>query len=89
MHAAPRLHAFHLVSPISQVSAHAPWARDVRVRQAVAHTVDRQLIVDTLLYGFTTPAYTSITPELAAFRNASRADSNRLISLPGRTYVRW
>ncbi len=46
----------------------APWARDVRVRQALAHAIDRQLIVDTLQYGITMPAYTSITPELEAFR---------------------
>ena len=45
-----------------------PWVRDIRVRQAIAHTIDRQLIVDTLLYGFSSPAYTSITPELEAFR---------------------
>jgi peptide/nickel transport system substrate-binding protein len=46
----------------------SPWMRDVRVRQALAHAIDRQLIVDTLQYGLTTPAYTSITPELEAFR---------------------
>lgn len=46
----------------------APWVRDVRVRQALAHAIDRQLIVDTLQYGLTVPAYTSITPELEAFR---------------------
>lgn len=34
----------------------APWARDVRVRQALVHLTDRQAIVDTLLAGFTTPA---------------------------------
>ena len=45
-----------------------PWVRDIRVRQAIAHTIDRQLLVDTLLDGLTTPAYTSITPELEAFR---------------------
>ncbi len=45
-----------------------PWARDVRVRQALAHAIDRQLIVETLQYGIAMPAYTSITPELEAFR---------------------
>jgi peptide/nickel transport system substrate-binding protein len=45
-----------------------PWARDLRVRQALAHAIDRQLIVDTLQYGITTAAYTSITPELEAFK---------------------
>jgi len=48
--------------------AKAPWMRDVRVRQAIARTIDRQLMVDTLLYGFSNPAYTSITPDLAAYR---------------------
>jgi peptide/nickel transport system substrate-binding protein len=45
-----------------------PWARDARVRQALAHGLDRQLIVDTLQYGIAMPAYTSITPELEAFK---------------------
>ena len=45
-----------------------PWTRDVRVRQAMAHATDRQLIVDTLQYGLTTVAHTSITPRLPAFR---------------------
>jgi peptide/nickel transport system substrate-binding protein len=34
----------------------------------LAHAIDRQLIVDTLQYGITTAAYTSITPELEAFK---------------------
>src|SRR5439155_17974901 len=46
----------------------APWASDVRVRQALAYALDKQVIVDTLQDGQTTPAYTSITPVLPAFQ---------------------
>ncbi|MEA2642072.1 MAG: peptide/nickel transport system substrate-binding protein, partial [Chloroflexota bacterium] len=36
----------------------APWVRDARVRQALSSMLDRQAIVDTLIFGLTTPAYT-------------------------------
>jgi peptide/nickel transport system substrate-binding protein len=45
-----------------------PWARDVRARQALAYGLDKQLIVDTLQDGQTTPAFTSITPGLPAYQ---------------------
>jgi len=45
-----------------------PWTRDVRIRQALVHAIDRQLIVETLQYGIALPAFTPITPELEAFR---------------------
>lgn len=34
----------------------APWAGDLRVRQALVHAADRQVIADTLQFGLTTPA---------------------------------
>ncbi|MFD2237566.1 ABC transporter substrate-binding protein [Aureimonas populi] len=41
-----------------------PW-NDVRVRKALAHAVDRQLLVDIILEGFGRPAYDSIVaPEI-------------------------
>ena len=43
--------------------ANAPWARDASVRRAIAYATDRQTIVDTLLYGLSTTAYTSLTPD--------------------------
>jgi len=45
-----------------------PWAGDARVRQALAYALDKQLIVETLQDGQTTPAFTSITPALPAFQ---------------------
>src|SRR5205823_2658184 len=39
-----------------------PWAKDVRVRQALAHLLDRQVLADTLQFGLTTPADTVISP---------------------------
>ncbi|MEA2639252.1 MAG: peptide/nickel transport system substrate-binding protein [Chloroflexota bacterium] len=45
-----------------------PWVRDPGVRQAIALILDKQLIVDTLQDGATTPAYTSITPAIPAFQ---------------------
>jgi peptide/nickel transport system substrate-binding protein len=44
-----------------------PWASDVRMRQVLSYALDKQLIVDTLQDGQTTPAFTSITPSLPAF----------------------
>jgi peptide/nickel transport system substrate-binding protein len=43
--------------------ASAPWAQDVRVRQALIHMLDRQTIADTLVYGLTKPADTLPPPE--------------------------
>ncbi len=40
----------------------APWARDVRVREAFAYMLDRQSMADTLQLGFTVPADSFITP---------------------------
>jgi len=38
----------------------APWVRDLRVRQAMAHGIDRQTLVDTVQAGLTTPAETAV-----------------------------
>ncbi len=65
----------------------APHARDVRVRQALAHGVDRQLLVDSLLHGLTTPADMYLSPNDAAFPAADRVirkypyDPNRSLAL--------
>jgi peptide/nickel transport system substrate-binding protein len=48
----------------------APWARDVRVRRALAHATDRQGMSDALQYGLTPPADTFVMPEDPAFRLA-------------------
>jgi peptide/nickel transport system substrate-binding protein len=64
-----------------------PPARDVRVRQALVHAIDRQLLVDTLLQGLSTPADMYLAPNDAAFPAADRAisrypyDPNRAIQL--------
>jgi peptide/nickel transport system substrate-binding protein len=49
-----------------------PPARDVRVRQAMAHAVDRQLLVDTVLQGLTSTADMYLAPNDAAFPAADR-----------------
>ena len=49
-----------------------PWASDLRVRQAIAYALDKQLIVDTLQDGQTIPAYTSITPAFPAFQTVEQ-----------------
>ncbi len=41
----------------------APWARDPSVRRGLAYATDRQAVVDTLLFGLTTPAYTWVTTD--------------------------
>ena len=41
----------------------APWAQDVSVRRAIAYATDRQAIVDTLLYGLSTTAYTWVATD--------------------------
>ncbi len=46
----------------------APWARDVRVRRAFAHMTDREVFVEALQFGLTTPAHTNITREDPAYR---------------------
>jgi peptide/nickel transport system substrate-binding protein len=40
----------------------APWASDVRVRQALIHALDRQSITDSLQFGMTSPADTLVAP---------------------------
>jgi peptide/nickel transport system substrate-binding protein len=47
-------------------------ARDVRVRQALAHAIDRQLLADTLLHGYTVPAHSFIAPDHPEARVAER-----------------
>lgn len=48
----------------------APWARDVRVRQALLHSVDRDQIVATLLFGLTQRADFYVSPDSAVYRLA-------------------
>jgi peptide/nickel transport system substrate-binding protein len=38
-----------------------PWLKDVRVRRALWHAIDRQTIVDKVLYGLTKPQDTAVT----------------------------
>jgi peptide/nickel transport system substrate-binding protein len=52
--------------------ANAPWVRDVRVRRALLHGLDRQGMVDTLQGGLTRPADTYVPLEDPAFRLAEQ-----------------
>jgi peptide/nickel transport system substrate-binding protein len=67
----------------------SPPARDVRVRQGMAHAVDRQLLVDTVLHGLTTTADMYLAPNDAAFAAADRViakypfDRTRALALLG------
>jgi peptide/nickel transport system substrate-binding protein len=64
-----------------------PQLRDLRVRQGIAHSVDRQELVDVLWFGLTTTADMFLPPESSAFAAADRAitrypyDPNRALRL--------
>jgi peptide/nickel transport system substrate-binding protein len=49
-----------------------PPSRDVRVRQALLHALDRSLLVETLLHGLSGPADMYIASNDSAFREADR-----------------
>ena len=40
----------------------APWAKDVRVRRAMTHMLDRHLLAETIQFGLTTAADTIVSP---------------------------
>jgi peptide/nickel transport system substrate-binding protein len=71
----------------------APWVQDARVRQALLHGLDRDQIVETLLYGLTQRADYYVPPEdpvhrMAVERNVARypydqARVDRLMSEAG------
>jgi peptide/nickel transport system substrate-binding protein len=50
-----------------------PPSRDVRVRQAMVHALDRQILADTLLFGLSSPADVYLAPTDAAYSAASEA----------------
>ena len=47
-----------------------PWFRDVRIRQALLHAIDRDKIVQTLFSGKVQPAHFMMSPKDAAFKEA-------------------
>lgn len=49
-----------------------PPSRDVRVRRAMAHALDRELLVDTLHHGLAAPAYGFLRTEHPAFARAEQ-----------------
>jgi peptide/nickel transport system substrate-binding protein len=63
----------HRYGEIQYRDPQPPPARDARVRQAMVHALDRQLLVDTLLQGLTTPADMYLAPNDAVFPAAERA----------------
>jgi len=75
-----------------------PWASDVRVRQALAYGMDKQLMVETLQDGQTTPAFTSIVPAIPAYQRLEQlgvqkytfdpAQAHRLLAEAGWSRVR-
>jgi peptide/nickel transport system substrate-binding protein len=60
-----------------------PPARDVRIRQALLHALDKPLLVETLHYGVYQPADTWLSPDHRDFRTAEQSlrkypyDANR------------
>lgn len=46
----------------------APWARDVRVRRALVHMLDRQVLADALMAGLVGPADTLVSPGDPVYR---------------------
>jgi peptide/nickel transport system substrate-binding protein len=55
-----------------QLREPAPWVQDVRIRQALLHSLDRQEIVDTLLSGVTDVARYFLAPGETAYRLAEQ-----------------
>lgn len=55
----------------------APWARDVRVRRALAHMLDRQSLADALMGGLVTPADTLVAPGDPVFRLLEQREFSR------------
>ena len=54
-----------LCSSISTV----PFFKNLKVRQAVAHTIDRELLIKTVVYGYGTVCYSPIAPGLKEFHD--------------------
>jgi peptide/nickel transport system substrate-binding protein len=50
----------------------APWVRDVRVRQAIAHLLDRQTLADSFEPGGSMPADLYVSPDDPAYRVAQQ-----------------
>ncbi len=50
-----------------------PAARDVRVRRAMYHAIDRALAIDSLQFGFVQPAHMVLAPGDPAFESAEAA----------------
>ena len=50
----------------------APWVQDVRVRQALLHSLDRDQIVEALLYGLTQRADFYVPPDEPVYRMAEQ-----------------
>lgn len=55
----------------------APWAQDVRVRQALLHSLDRKEFVETLLFGLVDVAEYFAAPDEPAYRLALQRDVPR------------
>ena len=51
----------------------APWVRDLRVRQAMMHGIDRQVMADALMQGYSQVSDMYIAPADPAFPRADRA----------------
>jgi len=54
----------------------APWS-DLRARRAIAYALDKQIMVDSLQNGETSPAYTSLNPSLPAFQKLEQAGGQK------------
>src|SRR5207247_1204556 len=52
--------------------AGTPWARDVRFRQAMLHSLNRQQLVDVFQNGFTQIAYFPAFPEFPIYQLAEQ-----------------
>jgi peptide/nickel transport system substrate-binding protein len=68
-----------------------PLFQDIRVRQAIAHSIERRFIIDNIFFGYATPATGPISPEMTAFYDADvpqypydLATAERLLDEAGR-----
>jgi peptide/nickel transport system substrate-binding protein len=69
-----------------------PLFQDVRVRRAIAHSIDRKFIIDNIFFGYATLATGPISPEMAEFYDPDMpqypydlALAERLLDEAGRT----
>ena len=79
----PEHYARHAV-PGVQVDPRLTWFTDKRFLRALAHAVDKRGMIETIFYGFGTPAVSYISEENRVFHNPSTKDYEYDLALAAR-----